>query len=108
MGLPSGRGAICALVGQELGVSAWVAIEQARIDRFAECTDDRQWIHVDQERAARESPTGSTIAHGYLTLALLARFSFELGLFPAGAGRVLNSGLDRVRFMAPVRAGARI
>jgi acyl dehydratase len=96
------------LVGRELGVSDWLAIDQAHIDRFAECTGDRQWIHVDVERAKRESPLGSTVVHGYLTLALLSRFSFEIGVFPPGASQVLNYGLDKVRFVSPVRAGARV
>ena len=103
-----GKDTVQQFVGRELGVSEWLVVDQARIDRFAECTDDRQWIHVDVERAQRESPLASTIAHGYLTLSLLARFSFEIGVFPAGARQVLNYGLDKVRFLAPVRAGVRI
>jgi acyl dehydratase len=95
-------------VGRELGLTGWLAIEQGLIDRFADCTGDRQWIHVDVERARRESPAGSTIAHGYLLLALLARFSFELRAFPRGTRNVLNYGLDRVRFVSPVKAGARV
>jgi acyl dehydratase len=95
-------------VGCEIGVSDWLTIEQERIDRFAACTDDRQWIHVDVERAKREGPFGATVAHGFLTLSLLPRFGFEIGLFPPDAASVLNYGLDRVRFLAPVRAGARV
>jgi acyl dehydratase len=95
-------------VGQEIGVSAWLTVDQARIDTFAECTGDDQWIHVDVERARRESPLGSTIAHGFLTLSLIARFGFEVGLLPPGIRQVFNYGLDRVRFMAPVKAGARV
>ena len=95
-------------VGRTLGVTEWLAIDQARISQFADCTDDQQWIHVDVERAERESPVGSTIAHGYLTLSLLARFTYEVGLVPADVGQALNYGLDRVRFMTPVRTGARI
>jgi acyl dehydratase len=95
-------------VGHPLGVTEWLTIDQARIDRFADCTDDRQWIHVDVERAGRESAFGSTVAHGYLTLALLARFTYEVGLVPADAGQAFNYGLDRVRFMTPVRTGARV
>ena len=95
-------------VGQELGVSDWVTIDQARIDSFAQCTGDNQWIHVDVERAARESPFGGTIAHGYLTLALLASLAMEVGLIPADASAGLNYGLDKVRFITPVRAGARV
>ncbi len=95
-------------VGRELGVSSWLSIDQDRIDRFADCTDDKQWIHVDPERARRESPTRTTIAHGYLTLSLLARFMYELAVVPPDATTALNYGLDKVRFLAPVRVGARI
>ncbi|MGF6899790.1 MaoC family dehydratase [Paraburkholderia sp. GAS348] len=95
-------------VGEELGVSDWVTIDQARIDAFAQCTGDKQWIHVDVERAARESPFGGTIAHGYLTLSLLASLAMEVGLIPADASAGLNYGLDNVRFITPVRAGARV
>jgi acyl dehydratase len=95
-------------VGRELGVSEWVVVDQARIDAFAQCTGDRQWIHVDVERARRESPYGGTIAHGYLTLSLLASLSLELGLVPADAKAALNYGLDKARFVAPVPAGARV
>ena len=95
-------------VGQELGVSDWLTVDQERINEFADGTGDHQWIHVDVERAQRESPLGSTIAHGYLTLALLSVMLMELGVVPAGVSRALNYGLDRVRFMAPVKAGARI
>ena len=95
-------------VGRELGVSQWTTVGQDRIDSFAACTGDRQWIHVDVERARRDSPFGGTIAHGYLTLALVASLSMELGLVPADATAGLNYGLDKVRFMAPVRAGARV
>ena len=95
-------------VGQELGVSDWLAVDQERINEFADCTGDHQWIHVDVERAQRESPLGSTIAHGYLTLSLLAAMQIEIGIIPAGVSQALNYGLDRVRFIAPVKAGARI
>ena len=95
-------------VGRELGVSGWIAIEQERIDRFAECTGDDQWIHVDVERARRESPFGTTIAHGYLTLSLLPRLNYPLGLAPEGVAQVINYGIDQLRFLAPVRAGARV
>ena len=99
---------IAQFVGRPIGVTEWVVIEQKRIDQFAECTGDHQWIHVDVERAAREGAFGSTVAHGYLTLALLARFTYEIGLVPADAGQAFNYGLDRVRFMTPVKAGARV
>jgi acyl dehydratase len=95
-------------VGRELGVSDWVVVDQARIDAFAECTGDRQWIHVDEERARRESPFGGTIAHGYLTLSLLGGLAIEIGVVPKDASAGLNYGLDKVRFMTPVKAGARV
>ncbi|MCP5418934.1 MAG: MaoC family dehydratase [Gammaproteobacteria bacterium] len=95
-------------VGLELGVSEWVAIDQARIDEFAECTNDHQWIHVDVERARRESPFGETIAHGYLTLSLLSPLQNAVGVVPDDAHQAINYGLDRVRFMTPVKAGARV
>jgi acyl dehydratase len=95
-------------VGRELGVSDWVAVDQDRIDQFAACTGDRQWIHVDVERARRESPFGGPIAHGYLTLSLVAAMVMELGVIPPDAIIGLNYGLDKVRFVAPVKAGARV
>jgi acyl dehydratase len=95
-------------VGQELGVSAWHLVDQVMINEFADCTGDHQWIHVDVERAQRESPFGSTIAHGYLTLSLLASMQMELSIIPEGVSQTLNYGLDRVRFLAPVKVGARI
>ncbi|MGF6743106.1 MaoC family dehydratase [Paraburkholderia atlantica] len=99
---------IDSLVGRELGVSNWVVVDQARIDAFAACTGDRQWIHVDVERAKRQSPFGGTIAHGYLTLSLLAALAIEIGVIPKDAAAGLNYGLDKVRFMTPVKAGARV
>jgi acyl dehydratase len=99
---------IQAFVGRELGASQWMTLDQRRIDEFADCTDDRQWIHVDAERARRESPLGTTIAHGYLTLAMIAPSTFEVLVEPAGIAQALNYGLDRVRFLAPVRSGARV
>src|SRR5213082_1058933 len=97
-----------ALLGQEIGVSSWITIDQQRIVEFAHCTGDHQWIHVDVERARRESPFGSTIAHGYLTMSLAAACQMEMGVVPAGVAEALNYGLDRVRFLAPVKAGARV
>ena len=99
---------IDSCVGRELGVSDWVTVDQPRIDAFAACTGDRQWIHVDVERAKRESPFRGTIAHGYLTLSLLAALAIEIGLIPPDASAGLNYGLDKVRFMTPVKAGARV
>ena len=94
--------------GRELGVSNWTTLDQRRINEFAQITGDRQWIHVDLERAARESPFGGTIAHGYLTLSLLASLAIEIGLIPEDASAGLNYGLDKVRFMTPVKAGGRV
>ena len=95
-------------VGRELGVSGWVVIEQSRIDAFAACTGDFQWIHVDVERAKRESPFRSPVAHGYLILAMIASLSMEVGIIPKDAAAGLNYGIDKVRFLAPVPAGARV
>lgn len=95
-------------VGEELGVSEWVTVDQASIDRFAECTGDHQWIHVDQERAGRESPHGTTIAHGYLTLSLLPQLNYAVGTLPPDIAQALNFGLDRVRFLSPVKSGSRV
>jgi len=99
---------VSEFVGRGLGVSDWVTVDQNRIDRFAACTGDDQWIHVDVERARRESPFGGTIAHGYLTLSLLATTLMEIGVIPPDAASGLNYGLDKVRFIAPVVAGARV
>src|SRR4030095_9304516 len=95
-------------IGRELGVTDWVTVSQDRIDRFADCTGDRQWIHVDVERARRESPFGAPIAHGHLTLSLVGPMAMGIGLIPPDAASGLNYGLDKVRFVAPVRAGARV
>jgi acyl dehydratase len=95
-------------VGRDFGASEWLTIDQALIDQFAECTGDRQWVHVDVDRATRETLFGGTIAHGYLVLSLVAPFSFEVGLFPADASQVINYGADRIRFIAPLRSGQRM
>src|SRR5262249_20528319 len=95
-------------VGRELGVSDWVTVDQHRVNGFAACTGDRQWIHVDVERARRESPFGGPIAHGYLSLSLVAAMVMEVGVIPPDAATGLNYGLDRVRFIAPVKPGARV
>ena len=95
-------------IGQELGVSDWVVIDQARIDKFASCTGDHQWIHVDVERATRESPFHGPVAHGYLTLAMVAPLAIEIGIIPTDAAAGLNYGVEKVRFLAPVPAGARV
>jgi acyl dehydratase len=94
--------------GREIAVTDWLIMTQERIDRFAEATGDQQWIHVDRERAQRESPYGSTIAHGFLTLSLLSHFMKQAIQFRSGVRMAVNYGLNRVRFPAPVRAGANI
>ena len=95
-------------LGKEIGVSEWLTVTQERIAQFAEATEDRQWIHIDRERAERESPYGTTIAHGFLTLSLISRFMKEVIQVRSGIGMAVNYGLNRVRFPAPVRAGSRI
>src|ERR1700690_1484698 len=95
-------------VGREFLVTDWFAITQDRIQQFAEATEDRQWIHVDRERAERESPYGATIAHGFLTLSLLSRFMKDVIQVRSGVGMAVNYGLNRVRFPSPVRAGSKI
>ena len=100
---------IPALVGTTAGVSQWRPVTQQMIDGFAEATDDHQWIHTDPERAARETPYGGTIAHGFLTLSLLSTLAYEA--LPELDGDVrmgVNYGFDRVRFQAAVKAGSRV
>lgn len=97
-----------AFVGKELGVSAWEDIDQARIDAFAQCTGDHQWIHVDVERAKRESPFGGTIAHGFLTLSLLPAMRTKSAWKIVGYGNATNYGANKLRFVSPVPAGAKI
>lgn len=99
--------ALRAREGEEVGVSSWVRVTQADIDTFAELTGDRQYIHVDPERAAA-SPFGGTVAHGFLTLSLLSRFAYEARPRLAGMRMSVNYGFDRLRFVAPVPAGARL
>lgn len=94
-------------IGSEIGVSGWIAIGQERVEEFADATEDRQFIHVDPDAAAR-TPFGGTIAHGFLTLSLLSRMGVEAMLLPEGTRMAINYGLDRVRFLAPVRSGKRV
>ncbi|NHZ38051.1 MaoC family dehydratase [Massilia rubra] len=96
-----------ALVGQELAVSDWVEITQQRVNQFADATDDHQWIHVDLERCARESPFGGPVAHGFLTLSLISGL-FDRALRMVDASMVVNYGLNKVRFPAPVPVGSRV
>src|SRR5215211_6385740 len=94
-------------VSEQVGVSGWLTVDQHRIDAFAEATEDRQFIHVDPAAAA-QTPFGRTIAHGFLTLSLLSRMGAEAMLIPEGLKMAVNYGFDRVRFLAPVRAGKRV
>ena len=96
-----------SLEGEEVGLSDWAVIDQHRIDQFAEATADHQWIHVDTERAAREMPDGKTIAHGYLTLALITTLTADF-IEVENLARVFNFGANKVRFYTPVVAGAKV
>ena len=107
-GAAATRAAFVARIGDELGTSDWHLIDQARIDAFAEVTEDRQFIHLDPVRAAAETPFGGTVAHGYLTLSMLAAMSYEVLPRLDGMTASVNYGFDKVRFVAPVRAGSRI
>ena len=99
--------ALAGRIDQEIAVSEWLDVTQERIDRFAEATEDRQWIHVDGARAAEESPFKTTIAHGFLTLSLVSALG-QRAMRVGGIRMAINYGLNRVRFMAPVPAGSRI
>jgi acyl dehydratase len=95
-------------VGREIATTEWFLLTQDRIQQFAETTEDRQWIHVDRERAQRDSPYGSTIAHGFLTLSLLSHFLKQAIQIGSGVRMSVNYGLNRVRFPSPVPAGSRV
>jgi acyl dehydratase len=99
---------LAAHLGEEIGVSSWIAVDQKRIHEFAHCTEDHQWIHVDVDRAAKESPFGGTVAHGFLTLSLLAPTALEILLARVQVKQAVNYGLEKVRFLAPLRAGRRV
>ena len=98
---------IRARVGTEIGVSAWIQVDQQSIDTFAEVTGDHQFIHVDQAAAAK-TPFGGTIAHGFFTLSLLSQMAEQVMLAPEGLKMIVNCGFDKVRFLAPVRSGKRV
>jgi acyl dehydratase len=108
MHIINGTAELRTLVGREIGVSDWFVMDQQRIAQFAEATEDRQWIHLDAERAHEESPYHSTIAHGFLTLSLLSEFSRAAIDIRGDFKMRINYGLNRVRFPAPVPAGSRI
>jgi acyl dehydratase len=99
---------LAGYVGREIGTSEWFSVTQDCIQQFAEITDDRQWIHLDHERAQRDSPFGATIAHGFLTLALLSRLLRQCIQIQSGVRMSVNYGLNRVRFPSPVLAGSKI
>lgn len=94
-------------IGEEVGVSSWITLDQPRIDAFADATDDRQFIHTDP-KAAAQTPFGGTIAHGFLSLSLLSRMGAEAMLLPDTLKMAINYGFDRVRFLTPVRSGKRM
>ena len=96
------------LTGQEVGASDWIEVTQEMIDRFADVTGDHQWIHVDRERAKRETPFGSTIAHGFLTVSLLPQLSQQAISIQGDFKMRINYGFNRLRFVSPVRAGSKI
>jgi acyl dehydratase len=100
--------ALKSLAGREIGMTDWLVLTQERIQQFAEATEDRQWIHLDRERAERESPYHTTIAHGFLTLSLLSFLMKQAIQIKSGIRMAVNYGLNRVRFPSPVRADSKI
>ena len=98
---------LSAHIGQEMGVSDWIVVDQARIQAFADCTEDWQFIHVDPE-GAKHTPFGGTIAHGFLTLSLLSKMTFEASPPLEGVVMGVNYGFDKVRFLQPVKSGSKI
>ena len=97
-----------ALIGTEVGVSNWITVDQKLIDDFAKTTHDEQWIHVDPERAAKETPFGGAIAHGFLTLSLASRFAYDCFAMMPGQVMGINYGMNKLRFLMPVKAGSRL
>jgi acyl dehydratase len=96
------------MVGQEIGVSSWHVVDQARIDHYADVIEDHQFIHVDPERAKNETAFGTTVAHGFLTMSLLSIMSYEVMPVVSGTTMGVNYGFDRLRFISPVRSGSRV
>jgi len=105
---PVSLSAYQAMVGKEVGVSSWHLVDQTRIDDFADVIEDHQFIHIDPERAKRETPFGSTVAHGFLTMSLLSIMSYEVMPVIEGTTMGVNYGFDKLRFISPVRAGSRV
>jgi acyl dehydratase len=99
---------LAAHIGKEIGVSRWIEVEQDRIDVFAEVTEDPQFIHIDPERAAAETPFGGTIAHGFLSLSLASAMAIDVAFGIEGSVMGINYGFDKIRFLQPVRAGKRV
>ncbi len=99
---------LMARIGQQVGTSNWIAVDQTMIDQFAATTHDDQWIHIDPARAARDTPFGGTIAHGFLTLSLASRFAYDCFPMLAGQTMGINYGFNRLRFLSPVRPGQRL
>ena len=96
------------MVGHEVGVSSWHLVDQKRIDVYADVIEDHQFIHIDPERARKETPFGSTVAHGFLTMSLMSIMSYEVMPVIAGTTMGVNYGFDKLRFISPVRAGSRV
>ena len=96
------------MVGHEVGVSSWHLVDQGRINLYADVIDDHQFIHIDPERAKKETPYGSTVAHGFLTMSLMSIMSYEVMPVIEGTTMGVNYGFDRLRFISPVRAGSRV
>ena len=96
------------MVGQEVGVSSWHLVDQSRIDVYADVIEDHQFIHIDPARAKKETPFGTTVAHGFLTMSLLSIMSYEVMPVIQGTTMGVNYGFDRLRFISPVRAGSRV
>tara|TARA_R110000868_G_scaffold257504_1_gene514657 strand:+ start:12218 stop:12679 length:462 start_codon:yes stop_codon:yes gene_type:complete len=99
---------LAARIGQEIGLSEWIEIDQSRIDQFADVTEDHQFIHLDPERAAKETPFGGTIAHGFLSLSMLSRMAMDIAFVLDGMVMGINYGFDKVRFLVPVSSGKKI
>ncbi len=102
------KAAMEAQIGQEVGVSSWITVDQPMINQFAHTTHDDQWIHVNPERAAQETPFGGTIAHGFLTLSLASRFAYDCFDMAPGQVMGINYGFNRLRFLSPVGANSRL
>lgn len=108
MSIAQAHECLSAQVGQHIGTSDWILVDQEMIDQFATTTHDDQWIHIDPQRAARDTPFDGTIAHGFLTLSLASRFAYDC--FPMLSGQIMaiNYGFNRLRFLSPVRPGQRL